>query len=1165
MENRENRLVEQMGWLRTLRLLSVVTLALACWTEAVGAGCDGILQGNGSILHATVQIRDREPVRHALRVERSSELLVFARERDIDVMLEVSDAAGRTLARADTPIRRTGIQRLKFSAQAHNPYFLVLASKERATGWVDLEVVEKHDAANSVCLNAQEMLAQADQAYAVGQAVTRAMPGAPAVSSSKAYADAAGAYQSAIATLTGAGASTLLAQAQQAESAVMYQDIRNWEIAQKWAITAEDTYNALHDPYGHARAQALEAAALVEIALSVKSDSTSTDSPQRAAKLLQDARTTFSSLSEFHRKRGEQHDEALALNNIGYADYVEGRYDEAIHAFQQCLPLYHDNDRARQAQALQNIAVVEHELGRLSSAIPHFRQVLDLLDRNETPRLFAEVLGNSALANWAAGNEDVALSQYSQSLELSRTIEDTDEQAVALHGIASVYNTVGDQTRALDFYRQALALRKAPRDARGRTASLRAIANVLRQQGHADEALKLDREALSLASAPSTRERIAVQIARDLGDLGRPDEASRQLADILAQRAAGDDVEHARALQERARYRVQAKDFAAAEADLNSALATFHTFEAPTDEFAAWIALAQLLRLQHKSNAAFAAVDRALALAEEVRLQSANPELRSTLLQPLRPAFDLKISMLADQYVAARGNGRLQRSLALRALVTAEQARARALADYQNLDVTAPGLDPQLLQRRRTVYREIAARRFRLETTLDRSGTGGDDIRAIRSEIALLRRDLDEIDAQIGAASQSAAAGTHGNAPQQTTLKIANIPLDAAIVEYWLGTDTTFAWVVTRGGITLTRLGPTSQVTTQAMALHAAMRAYGSVSKASRLESGEQLYDTLLAPVELQIREHRTLIFAPDGALHYVPFATLRPAVGGKRAFLVENHDLAVTPSIEMLLRAGKPGPAKPAAKQMLLVADPVYTPADSRIAKTSPGATPAGTRSAGATAATLFPMALLRGPGTSDHLERLPGATREAAAIAALLPSAGVDRLEGLSATRERFLAAALQDYRFIHIASHATSDSEIPQASALILSTVDGQGRDIDGRVLAADFMGVRLQADAVVLIGCDTALGRSIAGEGLVGLHYVALARGARSVVSSLWPALDQVTAELMVRFYSTLLHENSSVIAAWSSASRAMLPGRYADPGTWGAFMLTLSHIEDVQSH
>ncbi len=208
--------------------------------------------------------------------------------------------------------------------------------------------------------------------------------------------------------------------------------------------------------------------------------------------------------------------------------------------------------------------------------------------------------------------------------------------------------------------------------------------------------------------------------------------------------------------------------------------------------------------------------------------------------------------------------------------------------------------------------------------------------------------------------------------------------------------------------------------------------------------------------------------------------------------------------------------------------------------------------------------MALFRGAANSDHLERLPGATREAAAIAALLPIESIDRLDGLSATRERFLSTTLDNYRFIHIASHATSDSEIPQASALILSTVDKSGKDIDGRVLAADFMSLRLRADVVVLSGCDTALGRSIAGEGLVGLHYVALARGARSVVSSLWPALDPATAELMVRFYSTLLHQNSSVISAWSSASRAMLPGRYADPGTWGAFMLTLSHIDDVQS-
>jgi CHAT domain-containing protein len=92
----------------------------------------------------------------------------------------------------------------------------------------------------------------------------------------------------------------------------------------------------------------------------------------------------------------------------------------------------------------------------------------------------------------------------------------------------------------------------------------------------------------------------------------------------------------------------------------------------------------------------------------------------------------------------------------------------------------------------------------------------------------------------------------------------------------------------------------------------------------------------------------------------------------------------------------------------------------------------------------------------------------------------------------------------------------------------------------------------------------LGKSVAGEGLIGLQYIVLARGARSVVSSLWPALDQVTAALMVKFYSALLHQNSTVISAWSAASRAALQGRYADPGAWGAFMLTLSHIQDVSS-
>jgi CHAT domain-containing protein len=1162
MENRERRVFNKAGHRvpRALRAVCVAALPLLLLSDSFATGCDAIMAAEPALFQTSLNVHGREPVKRLLPVPAGSEVMVFARERGTDVTLQITDEAGHVLGRGDSPIRRTGIQRAQLSVLANQHYYIVIAGKEQegASGSVEIRVVNLQQTINSSCVNAQKLLASADKAYATGQTITSAELDASGMSSDKAYAQAAAGYRAAAASLLAiAGASPLLAQAQHAAAAVLYQDVKNWDAARSWAADAAGSYEALSDEYDKARSQALEAAALLEISMSAKTDSGSTESPQSVRVMLKDARAMLAAVSDFHARRHELYDEALAQNNIGYAYYFEGRYDEAIRAYQQSLPIYEQlHERMRKAQVLQNIGLVEYELGRISMAIPLYQQSLDLISREQNPQARAFVLGNSALANWAAGNEDTALRQYGDSLTLAQTIQDVAAQTVALNGIASVYNTLGDWTRALAYYRQALSLTSPTVQPRTRTASLRAIGNLLRQQGHADEALKMHREALSLASAPSTRARIVVQIAKDLDDLGRSQEAARELEAVLAQRVAGDDVEHARALEERAKHRAAVKDFPGAEADLRSSLQTFQAYESPTDEFEAWVALARLTRRRGATDFAFAAVDRALALAEAVRLQSANPELRSTLLQPLRPAFDLKISMLADQYTAATTDVRARRSIALQALATAEQARARALADFQNLDISAPGLDAKLLERRRAIYREIAARRFRLETSLDRLGAADSHSQAIRSEIATLRQSLDQIDAQIATASETARAPRAAD-QQLTTWDPGSVPPDVALIEYWLGSENAFAWVLTHAGITMTRLGGSADINSEALALHSALRRFGAVPQADRLEAGEKLYDRVLKPITAQFSASHTLIFAPDGALHYVPFATLRSNDAGRSAFLVESHDIAVTPSIDMLLRPEKPRAATPEGRQMLLVADPVYERHDPRFAGNEE-VPPIDTRP-NATS-----VALLRGVADAGPLPRLPGAAREATAIASLLPADSVERLDGFAATREQFLGAALGKYRFIHVASHARTDPEIPQASALILSTVDKLGRDIDGRVLAADLMSFRLQADVVVLSACDTALGKSVAGEGLVGLRYVVVARGARSVVSSLWPAADQVTADLMVRFYSKLLHQHASVISAWSAASRSMLTGRYADPATWGAFSLTLSHIGDVTS-
>ncbi len=178
-------------------------------------------------------------------------------------------------------------------------------------------------------------------------------------------------------------------------------------------------------------------------------------------------------------------------------------------------------------------------------------------------------------------------------------------------------------------------------------------------------------------------------------------------------------------------------------------------------------------------------------------------------------------------------------------------------------------------------------------------------------------------------------------------------------------------------------------------------------------------------------------MFVPDGALHYIPFAALRTA---DAKFLIESHDIAGAPSLEMLLSRRPATERKDAPRQMLVVADPVYGLDDLRL----------GTHASPATEerASIWPLSLLlRGPQGEGRLARLPGTAREAATIASVFPLGSVDRLEGFAATRERFLNAGLGRYQFIHVATHAIADSDVPQASALLLSRFDNRSQESTG----------------------------------------------------------------------------------------------------------------------
>jgi CHAT domain-containing protein len=263
---------------------------------------------------------------------------------------------------------------------------------------------------------------------------------------------------------------------------------------------------------------------------------------------------------------------------------------------------------------------------------------------------------------------------------------------------------------------------------------------------------------------------------------------------------------------------------------------------------------------------------------------------------------------------------------------------------------------------------------------------------------------------------------------------------------------------------------------------------------------------------------------------------------------MIVDHEVVHLPSASVLplLRRGNPGRAQ-ADRGLAIFADPVLAARDPRLGRTA----------AVAAEQTVVDDDLLRAAGDAGvtSLERLPFSRVEADTIATIAGPTATLKAVDFDASRERALAADISRYRMLHFATHGLVNTRLPRLSGIVLSLVGRDGAARDGFVRLHDVYNMRLGADLVTLSACQTALGKDVRGEGLIGLTRGFMYAGVPRVVASVWSVRDRATAELMRRFYDGMLRRGLRPAAALRAAQlEQRRDPRWAAPHYWAGFVL-----------
>jgi CHAT domain-containing protein/tetratricopeptide (TPR) repeat protein len=864
-------------------------------------------------------------------------------------------------------------------------------------------------------------------------------------------------------------------------------------------------------------------------------------------------------------------DLARTLDQLGIVTAKKGDFAGAGQLFRRALSLREAlaPGTTELMRSFNNLGILARRSGDLAAAEEYLTRGEELQRRlapgTSDHALLFQNLGNVALDR---GDLERAEGLYRQGLAIfAKTAPGGEGEEACLERLGTVAMQRGDLAESDGLLRRALALRtrRAP-DPREQSDLLLSLGNLAARRGDLEAAEALYREAVEIreASVPGWGDAF-------LGNLGivfalRGDfiqaRSSMQRAVAADENRAPGSLDLAASLERIGRLELDSGgDLSAAEGYLRRALAIYEE-KAPrslgtsdilrslgeaavrrgnlpealalhrralelqatlapetTGEAEALFFLGRAERRAGQAAAATRDLCRAVDVLDGQRGRLGGP-------QEVRSAFE---ASLGDYYFACL-DGLLGLGRTAEAFHVLERGRARSfLALLGDRDLRLADLPPELAAERRHLdadYDRVQARIARLD-----AGRDAAEIERLTAELRELRTRQGEVLARLRKASPRSAAL---EAPEPLDLDGARAALDpgTVLLSYAVGPEASWLFVVRAPGARGPALSAI-RLSSGAKALRAEVEAFrrlldhpGSDLPALRARA-RRLYRRLVQPAEPHLAGAQRLLVAADGALHTLPFAALLRRDG----YLVEWKPVESVLSATVYAELVRARPVRPGSEdgQLAAFGDPVY-----------PAALPDDPE-------------VRRAAERNGPLQSLPSSRAEVEAIAALYPRSRV--YLGGAATEEAAKALGPES-RLVHFACHGLLDERFPLNSALALSLPERSAAGRDNGLLQAweIFESLRLDADLVTLSACDTALGKDMGGEGLLGLTRAFQYAGARAVLASLWSVSDASTAGLMQRFYRHLRDGRTKDEALQAAQIELIRSKTFSHPYHWAAFQL-----------